>query len=44
MNWTPPHFLIPIAVDGQPKVVDGWLQNDDTIKLHMTDGTSASLQ
>lgn len=27
------HFVIEITVDGQPKTIDGWLQNDDTVKL-----------
>jgi len=34
----PSHFTIRYTVNGQPGVIDGWLQRDDTIKLEVRDG------
>jgi len=31
------HFIIKTTVDGQPKVIDGWLQTDNTVKMQVRD-------
>ena len=31
----PSHFTIDVDVDGERKVIDGWLQSDDTVKLRV---------
>lgn len=34
----PTHFTIPYDLGGDPGTIDGWLQNDDSIKLLLRDG------
>jgi len=33
------HFTIRYAVDGKQRFIDGWLQDDDTVRLSLRDGT-----
>jgi hypothetical protein len=32
------HFVIGITVNGQPMIIDGWLQNADSVKMEVRDG------
>lgn len=34
----PSHFTIDVDVNGEREVIDGWLQNDDTVKFVVRDG------